>query len=720
MSVSKNHLINWSFSQILFLIALAFLANSQMARAADGDLDSTFGVGGKVMTNFINNDDYGRAIAVQTDGKIIVAGQSGVYPVFHSALARYNIDGSLDQTFGVGGTVVATLDSGGETLTDIALQPDGKIVAAGTVLHDNWSVGLIAARFNSDGSLDETFASGGKVIFNFGDGSSEANAVVLQPDGKIIIVGWSGAGSYSELNDFAIARFNPNGSFDQNFGSSGKMKTHFAGEFNTGTRATSAVLQPDGKLVVVGAYKTEAVPREFALARYNTDGSLDTTFDGDGKVTTSLGAAEAFGFGVALQNDGKIVVAGYYAAGHRNHDFALARYNSNGSLDTTFGTNGRVTSDLFGASDDIAYSVAVQTDGKIVVGGRTGQYPNFKFGLARYNSLGGFDQSFGSAGRVVTEFSTVSNQSYGIALQTDGKILLAGYVITGTTGADFNTNFGVARYLSAVPHSAQFDFDGDLKADYSVFRQGTWYIDRSTTGFFGFQFGLNSDTVVPADYDGDGKTDVAVWRASDGNWYWFNSSNSTYSIVHFGASGDIPTPADYDGDGRADYAVYRAGTWYIQRSTAGLLITQFGISTDKPVPADFDGDGKTDIAVYRDGVWYINRSAQGLLVTQFGIATDRPVAADYDGDGKSDIAVWRPTEGVWYIVNSSNGAIRTFSWGASGDIPTPADYDGDGKADMTFYRGNGEWWIWRSQTNTYSAELFGANGDMPVPSAFVR
>jgi len=427
---------------------LVFSGSGRIAQAGDGDLDPTFGNGGRVMTDISNNDNYGFAVVTQSDGKIIVAGQSGVYPVFHSALARYNTDGSLDQTFGNGGTVVAPLDNGGDGLSAIVLQPDGKIVAAGSVIHNNFTVGFVVARFNSNGSLDQTFGNAGSIVFNFGDAGAEGNAVVLQPDGKIIVIGESGAGSYSELNDFALARLNSNGSFDQSYGNGGRVKTHFNGQYNTGSRGSSAVLQPDGKLVGGGSYKTEGVAREFALARYNMDGSLDATFGTGGKVTTSLGTADAFGFAVALQPDGKVVLAGYFDTGSHNHDFALARYNANGGLDTTFGTSGQVISDLFGGSDDIAYSLVIQSDGKLIAGGRTGQYPNFKFGFARYNNDGSFDPSFGNGGRVLTDFGGFSSQSYSAALQSDGKILLAGYAINS------NSDFALARYLGAFQLTA--------------------------------------------------------------------------------------------------------------------------------------------------------------------------------------------------------------------------------------------------------------------------
>ena len=431
-----------------FVVAAATLltvvGSGSIARAADSDLDPAFGNGGRLTTDMSGNDDYGFAVVTQPDGKIIVAGQSGIYPVFHSALVRYNSNGSLDPSFGSNGIVVAPLDNGGDGLSALVLQSDGKIVAAGSVIHNNSTVGFIVARFNSNGSLDQTFGNGGRTVFNFGDPASEGNAVVLQSDGKIIVVGQTGAGSYSELNDFALARFNSDGSFDQGYGNGGRVRTHFDGEFNTGSTGRSAVLQPDGKLIVGGSYKTEGVAREFALARYNTDGSLDAAFGNAGKVTTSFGSADAIGFAVVLQADGKIAAAGYFDTGSHNHDFALSRYNTDGSLDMTFGSSGRVISDLFGASDDIAYTLVLQPDGKLIVGGRTGQYPNFKFALARYNNEGSFDSSFGNGGRVLTDFGGFSSQSYSAALQSDGKILLTGYASNSTT------DFALARYMGAI------------------------------------------------------------------------------------------------------------------------------------------------------------------------------------------------------------------------------------------------------------------------------
>src|SRR5437773_4067630 len=342
-------------SLIVVIVTFLFFA-PHTAQAAACDLDPHFGSGGMVQTDFSGGDDYGFGVKVQSDGKTVVVGESGVYPLFHSALTRYTRNGILDQTFGTGGKVVAALDAGGDGSTAIVFQSDGKIVTAGSVIHNNFVVAFVTARFNPDGSLDQTFGSNGSVQTTFGDSAAEGNDVVLQPDGKIIVVGFTGAGSYSSLNNFALIRFNPDGTLDQSFGAGGKVKSARG-------LATSAVLQADGKIVVGGTYNTGSI-HGFMLARYNPNGTLDTTFGSSGVVTTAIGNGYAFSFGIGLLSDGRIVLGGYSAT-TQDHDFTVACYNANGTLDQSFGTGGIATTDVSG-TDDIGYALAVQRDNKIV------------------------------------------------------------------------------------------------------------------------------------------------------------------------------------------------------------------------------------------------------------------------------------------------------------------------------------------------------------------
>ncbi len=249
------------------------------------------------------------------------------------------------------------------------------------------------------------------------------------------------------------------------------------------------------------------------------------------------------------------------------------------------------------------------------------------------------------------------------------------------------------------------DFDGDGDSDVSVFRpvSGTWYLQGRAQQ----NYGASGDVAVPADYDGDGRSDVAVFRPSNGVWYLKGSAGSDRAVA-FGASGDVPVPGDYDGDAKADIAVFRPanGVWFLQGSAGTDTAVAFGAGGDIPVPADYDGDGKTDIAVFRGGVWYVHRSGGTDTAVAFGTSGDVPVPGDYDGNGTAEVAVFRPSAGVWFV----QGGAAT-AWGTSGDIPVPGDYDGDGDLEIAVFRpSNGVWFVQGGATTAW-----GTNGDVPLP-----
>jgi uncharacterized delta-60 repeat protein len=415
----------------------------------DGGVDNSFGTGGEVTTPFPRSAQeqvFGsHSVAVQPDGKIVMVGstESSVTspPSGAFIVARYKADGSLDNTFGTNGR--AAIDFSGTFVfaDSVAVQSDGKLVVAGVSQGGGASL-FAVARLNSDGSLDTSFGSAGTRTIAIGTVYDYASSIALQSDGKIVLAGQSNTDSGS---DFAAVRLNSDGSLDTSFDGDGKQTIHFAG---VSAGAADLALQPDGKFVLAGQTSSFQGGQHggFAVARLNGDGSLDTAFGAGGERTIDFdNSPYSFASGLALQSDGRIVVAGQAFIGQNfsKSDFALARLNGDGSLDTSFAAGGKQTID-FGSFDDYAVGVAVQADGRIVAAGATSQGTGGSdFAVARLNNDGSLDDSFGSGGTVITDFSTGAADASGLALQPDGKIVVAGEASSQATGYDFT----LVRYL---------------------------------------------------------------------------------------------------------------------------------------------------------------------------------------------------------------------------------------------------------------------------------
>ena len=403
------------------MAAAVFAAPSS---AAPGQLDPTFGLDGVATTQFGTTSNSATSVALQPDGRIVVAGTSDDG---HFALARFNADGSLDASFGVGGKAV--IDVGGyfETAACVAVEPDGRIVAAGSTDPGGYCCQSAMVRLNADGTLDATFGSGGRVLTAV-SGITAAAAIVLQPDGKIVLAG----SVYDPFTHVGmLLRYNADGSLDASFGAGGKVFTSFGGY----DAFTGLVMQGDGKLVAGGVGGPATT---FVLARYNPDGSLDPSFGAGGKVVTDFASYSRLEH-LAIQPDQKIV-----ACGTVENRYGLARFNPNGTLDAAFGLGGKATTVMTGQNLESATGVAVQPDGAIVTSGWAFDNYRQEFALARWRADGTLDPGFGTGGVVTSLFTGhVEDVAEAMALQPDGRIVVAG----GYGGCTPKCGFVVARYL---------------------------------------------------------------------------------------------------------------------------------------------------------------------------------------------------------------------------------------------------------------------------------
>jgi uncharacterized delta-60 repeat protein len=405
----------------VWVVVAVSAVSAGVARAAPGDLDASFSGNGKVVTTLASSD-FGEAVAVQPNGKIVVAASaSGRF-----ALARYTAGGRLDSTFSNNGTVRTSINRCEcASAYAIAVQPDGKIVVSGETqkmaLWGRAHSSIALVRYRRDGKLDRSFGHNGKVVTNLGRGWDAANAVIVRPSGKIIAAGTAGG------RTFALARYNPDGTLDPTFDDDGKAFADIAA--GRWEEADDLAVQLDGKLVAAG----HGPGVEFTLVRFTRSGALDPSFGEAGIVTTDFGG-EAWATGVTIQANGKIVAAA-------NADgFVLARYNVDGSLDSAFDGDGEVVTPLPRSE---AGDLVIQEDGRIIAAGGSS-----RFRLARYNPDGSLDSTFGDGGTVSTSFRGQEDWIASVALQANGKIVAVGS--TGYWGSDEVDEWhhvAVARYL---------------------------------------------------------------------------------------------------------------------------------------------------------------------------------------------------------------------------------------------------------------------------------
>jgi uncharacterized delta-60 repeat protein len=684
-------------------------------------LDPTFGTNG-IVTKDISVNDLPLKTFILPDGKILILhqGDSSI-PSDEYHLVRFNVNGTIDATYGTNGVIQVSLPFNNNftrRITGSAIQPDGAVILIGYDTVINGYYDAFITRINVNGTIDSGFGTDGVIRPNFSDRGGIASSIVRQSNGKLLVLGLA---EYSgNIFKNYIIRYNPNGSVDTTFGVNG---TGFV--FLNPANLFVLNMQSNGSFVVSGSeYESPNT-----IYHYNADGTFDNTFQ--------IYLPGSSIWKITIAPDDKIIAVAKEsridALLRSSDDIVVRRYNPNGGLDTTFGTNGIVTVDVTSFQDDRLPIPLVQPDGKIVIAANTGIKPNRSNLKGNYLSLVRLNQNGSVDGKTIlvadgNYVDSAQGYNYGIvSMYSNGNIVYVSTVYN-SSGSDLlitrSTGIPLSNYRL---HGIPFNFDSTSNAVVSIFRPSNslWYL-----GYAGGAepFGFSTDIPVSSDFVSSFQSDKAVFRPSNGTWYiatGFGPAASSFFSIPWGSSGDIPAPADFDGDGKSDVTLFRPsnGVWYIRNSIDNSpRFFQWGTNGDKPVTGDYDGDGFADIAVWRPstGIWYIFQSSNNQpKFAAFGLAGDIPIQEDYDGDGKTDIGVWRPSTGIWYIIKSSDSNYIISAFGLPTDIPIPADYDGDRKTDIGVWRASqNRWYILNSANSSLSVVPYGLPTDIPLPARY--
>lgn len=492
---------------------MAFLLK-KLSIAQKPIIDNTFGSNGIITTDLQDErNDVAKTMVVQTDGKIILAGystkvQSGG-SIQSIALVRYNKTGSVDQTFGTNGIVIKNIGIENSLINAMALQTDGKIVAVGYLVNKTSQSDFALIRFNSNGTLDNSFGDSGIVSGIVSNRQDQANSIAIQPDGKILVAGFTTNENYT---DCAILRYNSDGSIDSTFGISGRIIKSFG---SADDQINAIALQPNGKILIAGVKDTTFSDGTFICSRFNSNGALDSTFGVGGLVTTTstIGIDNTVN-SIALQPDGKIILAGS-SKYIDTRVFMALRYDINGALDNTFGTGGRVYTKLTGDLTT-AYSVLLQKDNKIILGGNTYRGLGFDFAAVRYNSNGTLDSTFGYEGIAINSINGYNDEAYCMAIQSDDKILLGGYskIINGSE------DFALTRYN---PSNGLSINEGSLNNySYSIFPNPTNYqltIMNPENNIREFQIFNSTGKIVYSDFMNNNQKTINIDNFTKGVYF---------------------------------------------------------------------------------------------------------------------------------------------------------------------------------------------------------
>lgn len=631
---TKDNGINFMY-KLLLTITFFVLALPSFSNGAPGDLDPTFGNGG-IATAQIGKFSGDTAVGAvqQADGKILIVGASNSDSEFFAAesgtsyLARINADGSLDKSFGGHGSGFTPIVG---AVSSVAIRPDGKIVVAGAdiVVTTESFLAFAISRFNQDGSYDQSFGTEGIVTTPFDDlfGNSRASSVTFQLDGKVVAAGYATNGGA-----MLAARYNEDGSLDTGFSTDGRAAIMIS---NGGNRANAVIVQTDGKILMGGSTRagTTGTMTDFALVRLNTDGTLDGSFDDDGKVTTRFEDTSSTILGIDIHSDGTIVATGNSVSGSIRN-FAVARYNGDGSPDVSFDQDGKVITDI--NLQDSVFGVQTQEDGKIVICGHTlvDPFPFVSMVTVRYNVDGSLDNSYDGDGIAVTAVPDIHSSARAVLIQPDARIMAVGY--TGFGGfIGVNTDILLARYQVNGQPDESFGADGVAV----------------------IEFGNASDMIFEMAAQADGKVIAAGFS--------FDSAFRNTTVARFNVDGSLDTGFGSGGSvstSVSDLKGFLADSFaneVIVQPDGKILVSADTYVQGKFVTIRYNGDGTPDNSFGNGGVSTISLSPEG------GHAWDMALLPD----GKIVIVGASGISAVEYLMIKLNadGTLDT-SFGVDGKV----------------------------------------------------
>lgn len=601
---------------------------------------------------------------------------------------------------------------------------------------------------NAAGALDPTFGANGRVVTTVGF-EARATAVAIQPDGKIVVAG--DVKRDNTQRDIVLVRYNTNGTLDSGFGENGRIILSVS---NGNDIINAMTLDSSGRIIVVGS--TQPSPEisitDFLTLRFTANGALDPTFGNNGVAVFSQGSDDSFN-AVVVQPSGRIVAGGATSDGGQA---ALIGITPQGALDRSFADFGFYLFNFPSMIDERVLAIVLRPNGRMLIGGRgkpwgaMGVAPNF---LAELEANGDLVEAFGNQGvrnyssghtaydlsydltllpdgRIATIsdrlFLFSSNGTYesdnypeggAIAVRSDGKIVVTGQIETSVlkgNGRRIGTALNLLGLIGkdiAVQGDDKIIIISSSEAQFSVLRL----------------VGITSQGTKLADYDRDEKTDIAVLRPSNSTVYAIGSNIGVLTYQSGEASFEIKRVLPETDGCHLPFFYWKSGNitgsqaFFVRTNGTARQQTQWGLLGDIPVGGDYDFDTCVDMTVYRpsEGIWYILQSGNNQLnAVRWGLSEDKPVPADYDYDGITDIAVYRPSNGTWYVRRSSDGNMTAVRWGNASDIPLTGDFDGDGRADFVVYRPSEQTWYLLQTTAGFRAERFGLENDFPAPGDY--